>query len=155
MSGEFTLRVAAADDSRALARLRAQWSGAPERAGELEPRIARWLVAEADRRTVWLATGAAGPAGMVSLLEYRRMPRLDRPDSRWGYIGHLFVSEPLRGRGIATALLAALVTAADEGGYERLVLAPSEQALPLLRRAGFAPADGAEGELLLVRGGAR
>lgn len=88
---------------------------------------------------------------MVSLVEYRRMPRPGRPDSRWGYVGHLFVSETFRNQGVGARLLAAVITAAEERSYARLVLAPSPRAVPFFERAGFVAADDASGELLLVR----
>ena len=87
---------------------------------------------------------------MSSLLEYRRMPQPGRPDSCWGYVGNLFVHASLRGRGIGSALLTAIIAAADERGYARLVLSPSEHAVPFFRRAGFAAAGADD---LLVRPG--
>jgi GNAT superfamily N-acetyltransferase len=88
---------------------------------------------------------------MASLFEYRRMPRPRRPDSRWGYVGNMFVREGFRNRGIGSALLTTLMAAADERSYARLVLSPTARALPFFRRAGFIVADDAAGALLLVR----
>ena len=66
----------------------------------------------------------------------------------------MFVREGLRDRGIGSALLSAVITAADERGYARLVLSPSERALPFYRRAGFVVPDAAVGDnRLLVRPG--
>ena len=114
--------------------------------------MAAWLEGEGDRRTVWLATVANAPVGMASVFEYRRMPRLGRPGSRWGYISNMFVREDFRNRGVGSALLAAIVEAAGERGYARLVLSPSERAVPFYRRAGFVvPSDAAENDRLLVR----
>lgn len=129
------LRVAGAADAGALAALRALWH--PGDDGDLEQRMAAWLAADGDRRTTWLATLAGVPAGVASLFEYRRMPRADVPDSRWGYVGNVFVRENARNRGIGSALLGALIGAADERGYAHLLLAPSADALPFFRRAGF------------------
>lgn len=106
-----------------------------------EARLVAWLSDEADRRTTWLALWNGGPAGMASLFEYRRMPRPGRPDSRWGYVGNMFVREELRGRGIGTALLTAIIGAADERRYARLVVSPAPEALSFYRRAGFLAAD--------------
>jgi GNAT superfamily N-acetyltransferase len=146
------VRVAGAGAVGALASLRALWH--PGDDADLEHRMAAWLAADGERRTTWLATLAGAPVGMASLFEYRRMPRADRPDSRWGYVGNVFVRADLRGRGIGSALLTALVTAADERGYARLVLSPSPEAPAFFRRAGFVVAGGAAGDdLLLVRRG--
>jgi GNAT superfamily N-acetyltransferase len=143
------VRVAEARDAGALARLRALWSEAEEPGSER--RMADWLESEGDRRTTWLATSDGEPVGMASLFEYRRMPRPGRPDSRWGYVSNMFVRAEYRNRGVASALLNAIVAAADERGYARLVLSPSDEALPLYERAGFSVPAGAH--RLLVRPG--
>ena len=98
-----------------------------------------------------VATLTGIPVGMVSLFEYRRMPRPSRRDSRWGYLSNMFVREEYRHRGIGTALLAAVVTAARQRGYARVVLSPSEPAIPIYKRVGFiVPEDGARNDRLFV-----
>lgn len=151
---DLVVRVADDGDVGALASLRSLWAGGTGDDPQLERRIAAWLDAEGDRRTTWLATLGASPVGMASLFEYRRMPRPDRPDPRWGYVGNVFVREELRNRGIGTALLRAVIGAADDRRYERLVLSPSARAVPLVRRAGFVAPGVTPGETrLLVRPG--
>jgi GNAT superfamily N-acetyltransferase len=147
------VREAGAADAAALAALRALWSAPADDPG-FERRMAGWLEAEGERRTTWLAEVEGAPAGMASLFEYRRMPRPGRPESRWGYVSNMFVREELRDRGIGSALLRAVVAAADQRGYARLVLSPSEPSLAFYRRAGFVVPDGAAGgDRLLVRAG--
>lgn len=142
------VRLAGENDVPALARLRSLWTGG----GALEARMREWLAAEGDRRTTWLALAGGEPAGMASMLEYRRMPRGDRPDSRWGYVSNMFVRAELRNRGIGSALLQAVISAADERDYARLVLSPSEEAIAFYERAGFVvPDERAGGDRLLVR----
>jgi GNAT superfamily N-acetyltransferase len=145
------VRRTGADDHRALALLRALWtSGGPD--AELEQLMADWLAAEGERRTTWLAELDREPVGMASMLEYRRMPRADRPDSRWGYLSNMFVREDHRNRGIGSALLRAIIAAADERGYARIVLSPSVRSIPFYRRAGFiVPDETAADDRLLVR----
>jgi len=145
------LLVRVTDDAGALASLRALWTGAGS--DDLAARMAAWLEAEGDRRTTWLATVDGAPAGMASLFEYRRMPRPGRPDSRWGYVSNMFVREELRGRGIGSALLAAIISAADDRDYARLVLSPSEESIPFYRRAGFRVPDGDDRLLVRSAGG--
>jgi GNAT superfamily N-acetyltransferase len=144
------VRVAGPADVAALAGLRAGWEGVSSDPG-FEQRLAVWLAAEGDRRTVWLAEVAGQPAGMASVLEYRRMPWPGRPEARWGYVGNMFVRPQQRGRGLGSALLRELVAAAERRGYARLVVRPSAEARALYARAGFAPADGSAEELLMVR----
>ena len=143
------VRVADASDVMALASLRALWTAGAGAEPGFERRMADWLAAEGDRRTTWLATLADEPVGMASLFEYRRMPRADRAASRWGYVSNMFVREDVRNRGIGSALMDAIVAAAEERGYVRLVLSPSEAALAFYRQAGFAAPAGEH--RLLVR----
>jgi GNAT superfamily N-acetyltransferase len=150
---DVVVRMADATDTRAIASLRSLGSaGFAEERPDFETRMGAWLVGEGDRRTTWLATLGDSPVGMASLFEYRRMPRPGVLDSRWGYVGNLFVREHVRNRGIGSALLTSIATAADERGYARLVLSPSARALPFFRRAGFiVPDETAGGDRLLVR----
>ena len=64
----------------------------------------------------------------------------------------MFVREEFRSRGIGSALLTAVIAAADQRSYARLVLSPSARALPFHRRAAFTVPDEAAGDdRLLVR----
>lgn len=150
-AAQVVLHVAGEEDVPAIAQLRSEWSDGHGDDASFDQRLADWFASEGDRRTIWLATVGTQPVGMVSLVEYRRMPRPGRPDSRWGYIGHMFVSEGHRNNGIGTRLLSELIAAAEDRSYARLVLAPSQRAVRFFQRAGFVAADDACGELLLVR----
>jgi GNAT superfamily N-acetyltransferase len=145
-----TVRLAGGRDAEALAGLREMWSEAEEPG--FARRMAEWLEGEGDRRTTWLAELAGEAVGMASMLEYRRMPKPGRGDSRWGYVSNMFVREDARDRGIGSALLEAVIATAGERGYARLVLSPSERAVPFYARAGFVvPDDRVPGDRLLVR----
>lgn len=149
---DVVVRVADAGDSGAVASLRSLWSAGAAEDPDFARRMAAWLAVEGDRRTTWLAILGDSPVGMASVFEYRRMPRPGRPDSRWGYVGNMFVREAVRSRGIGSALMTTIITAADERRYARLVLSPSARALPFYRRAGFVvPDDTAGDDRLLVR----
>ena len=153
-STDVVVRVASEDDIGALADLRSLWAGESGNDPEFERRLAEWLAAEGERRTTWLATAGDRAAGMASLFEYRRMPKPGHPASRWGYLGNLFVRADHRRRGVGFALLSAVVAAADRRSHARVVVSPSNEALPLLRRTGFVmPGDASAGEVLLVRPG--
>lgn len=152
---DLTIRVArAAADVAALAELRALWLPGTEPDARFAERMASWIASEGERRTTWLAVAADRPVGMVSLLEYRRMPKPGREDSRWGYLGNMFVREDSRNRGIGSALLAAVIAVAEARSYARLVLSPSDEALSFYRRAGFVvPGQSSDADLLLLRPG--
>jgi GNAT superfamily N-acetyltransferase len=151
---ELEVRMAGAGDVGALAWLRALWTAGEGEEPGFEARMAAWVEAEGDRRTTWLAELDGSPVGMGSLFEYRRMPRPGQADVRWGYVSNMFVREELRGRGVGSALLEAIVAAADGRGYAHLVLSPTARAVPFYRRAGFVvPDDAAGDDRLLVRRG--
>jgi GNAT superfamily N-acetyltransferase len=148
------IRLATPADIVPLAALRRQVRKTTDDPG-FERRFAEWFAAEGDRRTTWIAeqpgAGGSRPIGCASLVEYRRMPAPDRPDAAWGYLGNMFVVEGLRDAGVGSALLAAVLAAADYRGYVRVVLAPSERSIPFYRRAGFidAGADAASDRLMV------
>lgn len=143
------VRIAGPDDVAALARLRQRWDGREEPG--FQRRMAKWLAAEGARRTTWLAIDGAEPIGMGSMFEYRRMPHPGEGDRCWGYIGNMFVLEARRGAGAGSALLREMVAAGRARGYVRLVLSPSERAVPFYERAGFRLPDASvAGDRLLV-----
>jgi GNAT superfamily N-acetyltransferase len=145
------VRVADGNDLPEIARLRALWTGVEDDAA-FRDRLAAWSAGEGDRRTMWLALVAGQAVGMASVLEYRRMPRPRRQDSCWGYVSNMFVREEFRNQGVGSAVLSTIIAAAEERGYARLVLSPSERAVGFYQRAGFlVPDESAGGDRLLVR----
>lgn len=153
---DLVIRVAGETDVAALAELRAHWVADIESEPDFPERVAAWMAAEGERRTTWLAVALDRPVGMASLFEYRRMPKPGREDSRWGYVGNLFVREGSRNRGIGSALLAEVTAAAEERFYARLVVSPSAEASSLFRRAGFVvPGETTDADVFLMRPGAR
>jgi GNAT superfamily N-acetyltransferase len=153
-SPRFLIRVADEADIAAIACLRSLWIGHGVSDPAFERRMAGWLAEENDHRTIWLASVGDLPVGMVSLFEYRRMPKPGHDDSRWGYVGNMFVRDGFRNRGLGSALLAALIAAADERSYARLVVSPSADALSLYTGGGFIVAgETGDSDVLLVRPG--
>jgi len=61
------------------------------------------------------------------------------------------VREDRRNRGIGSALIGAVIDAANERRCARVVLSPTARSVPFYRRAGFVAADGEAGELMLLR----
>jgi GNAT superfamily N-acetyltransferase len=147
------VHVASARDTAAIAELRALWTGGGAPGPVFARDVAEWLEEEGDRRTVWLAEHGGAAVGLASLFEYRRMPKPGRRASRWGYISNMFVREELRNQGIGSALLDAVIAAADARAYARLVLSPAERAVAFYARAGFVPPGVAGSDRLLVRPG--
>ena len=101
---------------------------------------AAWFARESSRRIMWLAREGGRPVGMMNLAIYERMPRPGRALSLWGYLGNVFVLAAYRNRGIGSQLVSAALDYADENGFARVVLSPTERSIPLYERAGFGPA---------------
>jgi len=149
---DLLVREAGAGDAGAIAELRALWSAGAVAGPAFVREVADWLAEAGDRRTTWLAERDGTALGLVSLFEYRRMPKPGRPASRWGYVSNMFVREEARNAGVGAALLDSVIAAAGERGYVRLVLSPDERALGFYLRAGFVvPGEAGGGDRLLVR----
>jgi GNAT superfamily N-acetyltransferase len=138
------IRIADATDGPAVAALRRAWTA--EDHGEVEDegfeaRFLDWYERESDRRISWLAEVSGEPVGMMNLAIFERMPRPGRDVGTWGYLANAFVLRPHRNQGTGRLLLDALLAHADAHDYVRVVLRPSERAIPFYLRAGFT-ADG-------------
>jgi GNAT superfamily N-acetyltransferase len=152
VTAELRVREAGVADAPAIAELRALFLTGGEAGAAFAAEVATWIEEEGDRRTTWLAERDGAAIGMASLFEYRRMPKPDLLASRWGYVSNMFVREQARGGGVGAALLDAVIAATEARGYVRLVLSPSERAVPFYARAGFLVPDGTlPGDRLLVR----
>jgi GNAT superfamily N-acetyltransferase len=151
---DLRVREAGVADAASLATLRALFLGGGEAGEAFAAAVATWLREEGERRTTWLAERDGAAIGMASLFEYRRMPKPGLRASRWGYVSNMFVREEHRDAGVGAALLDAVIAAAEERGYARLVLSPSERSVPFYERAGFVvPGQAAGNDRLLVRPG--
>ena len=131
-------------DLAAIVQLRREWT--QEEHGDIadpdfDENLAAWFARESSRRIMWLAEEGGRPVGMMNLAIYDRLPRPGRARSRWGYLGNVFVLAAYRNRGIGSQLVSAALNYADENGFVRVVLSPTERSIPLYERAGFGPAD--------------
>jgi len=138
------IRIADSADGPAIAALRRAWTA--EDQGDVadpgfEARFLDWYERESARRISWLGELSGEPVGMMNLALFERMPSPGRDSGTWGYLANAFVLEPYRNQGIGGLLLTALLAHADDHGYLRVVLRPSERAIPFYQRAGFT-ADG-------------
>jgi GNAT superfamily N-acetyltransferase len=89
---------------------------------------------------MWLAEVDDSAVGMINMMVFARMPRPGRVRSTWGYVANVFVLAGHRDAGIGARLLDACTSYADDHGFVRLVLSPSERSVPLYERFGFSPA---------------
>lgn len=141
---EALIRQADGADLAAITQLRREWTREQD-PDDTDPgfgeRFAGWFARESARRIVWLAQADGRAVGMMNLAIFERMPRPGRAPSRWGYLGNAFVLAAYRNQGIGTQLLSAVVSYADENDFARVVLSPSDQAIPFYQRAGFGPAS--------------
>ena len=144
MSSE-DVRVATWEDRVAVAALRRAWT--EENAGkavgddDFEQRFDAWLEREQDQRVTWLGLAGGEPVGMVNLLVFTRMPRPGQTQpSQWGYLANCYVRPEHRNGGLGARMLDALTSYADERGFVRVVLSPSERSVPFYERGGFVPA---------------
>jgi len=79
--------------------------------------------------------------GTANLIVMSRMPRPAAGASSWCYLANVYVLPEHRGRGVRRRLVARAVALAREQGCVRIVLSPSEHAVPLYEDAGFGPAS--------------
>ncbi|MFW5469679.1 GNAT family N-acetyltransferase [Knoellia sp. CPCC 206435] len=133
------VRLAEPRDAFAVAALTLQDDrecGAAVQPGFLDRFADAWL---ADRaRVTFLAEAGDGrPLGVVTAAVVTKLPSSRRPDGRWLHVSLLFVTQDARGAGLGAALLAALLTWADENGVDRMQLNAAPRARSLYQRAGF------------------
>jgi len=152
----FSVRVATLHDRAALAVLRRAWTeenvGAPVDDPTFLPRFDEWLDREHDQRVTWLGLADDVPVAMLNLLVFTRMPAPRPPGTsrptQWGYLANVYVRPEHRHAGLGRLLLDAGTTYADERGFARLVLSPTDRSVPFYARSGFVPATS-----LMVRDG--
>jgi GNAT superfamily N-acetyltransferase len=89
-------------------------------------RVARHLAVclADDSHTVFVATGEDSAVMAYAAVHWLPYLFLRGPE---GYLSELFVSQPWRGRGVGTALLEAVVSAARDRGCARLMLEAVKQ----------------------------
>jgi GNAT superfamily N-acetyltransferase len=139
------IRLATYDDRASIAGLRRAWTaenpGATVEDHDFEVRFDEWLEREQHQRLTWLGIVHGEPVAMLNLLVFTRMPRPGRQrPSQWGYLANFFVRLEHRNGGLGGRMLDVCTTYADEHGFARIVLSPSELSVPFYARAGFGPA---------------
>ncbi len=138
------IRIAGAADVPALAALRRAWTAeqyGPVGDAGFEARFLDWYERESARRVCWLAEVSGEAVGMVNLAAFDRMPGPGWDAGARGYLSNAFVLAAYRDQGIGSLLLRALLVYADEHDYVRVVLHPSQRAIPFYERVGFRADD--------------
>ena len=136
------VRVAGWEDRAAVAALRRAWveedAGRPVDDDGFAERFEEWLEREQRQRVTWVGVVGEEPVGMLNLLVFERMPKPGRPQpSRWGYLANFYVAPGHRAGGVGRRMLATCTAYADEQGFARVMLSPTERSVPLYERAGF------------------
>jgi GNAT superfamily N-acetyltransferase len=139
------IRLATYDDRALVAALRRAWveenSGGPIEDDDFERRLDEWLRREEHQRLTWLGLVDDQPVAMVNMLVFTRMPRPGTEVSQWGYLANFYVRPENRDAALGTRLLAALTAYADEHGFVRVILSPSERSVPFYERGGFSASN--------------
>jgi GNAT superfamily N-acetyltransferase len=139
-----TIRVASFADLPQVTSLRQQWSanrGFSGDTGEFAERVREWWERQGDSRVCWLALDEELAIGMANLAVFERMPHVGVPVRRWGYVRNVWVDPVHRRRGVATALMTAVIDWCRARSFERIVLNPSQVSVPMYHGLGFRPAD--------------
>jgi GNAT superfamily N-acetyltransferase len=137
-------RLAGRPDAQGLANLRwglrtddAPVDDPPAKAQFIQDFVT-WMDSTPDKDLVhWVAEQDAELIGVISVRIIHKMPSPEEPDGRFGYLTNTYVLPQHRGRGIGTALLAAVRKWAVAQRLELLVVWPSERAYPFYERGGY------------------
>lgn len=138
------IRVVTREDLNALMALRRLWAeetDGPCEDVDYEDRFVDWFERTVATRRAWIAYLDGIPVGMMSMGLFERMPKPGNPQTFWGYLSHAFVVPEARNAGVGRLLLDTLLDHARAEGFARVVLHPSDRAIPFYHRAGFGPAD--------------
>lgn len=93
--------------------------------------ISRWQVADTGQALV----------GLVHMFTHFRMPMPTYDPGGWGYVSLLYVEPEHRGNGIGAQLLRTIEQDALSLGFSKLLLNPTDKAIPLYERCGYRAAD--------------
>ena len=139
---DIVIRQATESDLVAAATLRWMWvvddkdaTPAGEREGFVE-HFVRWA-RESPTHTCFVAELGGAVVGMAWLALNVRVPSPRSFDRQNGDIQSVYVVSALRGRGIASALISAIVESARRHGVERLTVHSSDEAVSTYARVGF------------------
>lgn len=144
MTSSPTVRRAAHIDAPALAHLRyalrAGLAPAAEESATFLARCREWMEDRLRPGGPWRCWVAERDASIVGAIWMQIVEKIPNPlgEGEWhGYISNFFVDERVRGEGVGSALLTALVCAPETQGLDALFLWPTDRSRGLYRRFGF------------------
>jgi len=155
-ASSWALRMATLDDAATVARHRAEMfiemhTLSAAVAGRMHEATERYVRTALTRGEYvgWLAHALGSPGTVVAGAGLQRRPMLPRPshdgtevlEGLEGLVLNVFVDAAWRRRGIAEALMRAILAWAPEQGIVRLVLHASDAGRPLYERMGFIPTN--------------
>jgi GNAT superfamily N-acetyltransferase len=137
------VRKGTAEDAPGLARLRWRWrvEERGERHGDREMFLdffTAWVLDHLATHVPFVVEVDDRMAGMAWLMLSDRVPSPVHMDRRTGDLQPVYVLPELRGHGVGTALLNAIVADARIRELEHLTVHSGEQAVPYYQRVGFA-----------------
>jgi GNAT superfamily N-acetyltransferase len=147
---DYTVRPATAADIEPLVALRLALL---REAGELPPDGDGAVLAAATRAYLaralpageflaWVAEAGGAVVATSGLNLFHRAPYPGNLTGREGFVLNMYTVPAWRGRGIATALMRALIAAARAQGLSRLWLGATAAGRPVYRRLGFVELTG-------------
>lgn len=80
-------------------------------------------------------------AGCGAICFQNELPSPDNPSGRCAYIMNIYVREPYRGNGIATAIVRHLISVAGKHNCGKIYLESTREGLHLYSRIGFRPIE--------------
>ena len=144
MTSSSCVRRAAHIDAPALAHLRyalrAGLAPAEEESAAFLARCQDWMADRLRPGGAWRCWVAERDGSIVGAIWMQIVEKIPNPlgEGEWhGYITNFFVDERVRGEGIGSALLTALVCAPETRGLDALFLWPTDRSRGLYHRFGF------------------
>jgi GNAT superfamily N-acetyltransferase len=139
------VRKGTATDAPGLARLRWRWRveerGEPGDRGMFLEFFTAWVVDHLATHVPFVVEVDDRLGGMAWLMLSDRVPSPGRMDRRTGDIQSVYVLPELRGDGVGTALLNAVMADARARELEYVTVHSATRAVPYYLRAGFVPEE--------------
>jgi GNAT superfamily N-acetyltransferase len=85
----------------------------------------------------WIAETDHQVVAVMSVGRVLKVPSPEAMDRHWGYLTNCYTLPSYRGKGIGTALLAAVKEWAKNERYQFLAVWPSDRSYPFYERSGF------------------